>query len=110
MGDPKPVRIRPAADADLDAALDYLAERRQASVAALLDEFERAVEQLGDFPQTGSTRIGEWVQIPLLRSLPLDRFPYLLLYFERDDHVDIVRFLHTSRDIPAVLQEESLDK
>ncbi|MGY8526072.1 hypothetical protein L0937_12675 [Paracidovorax citrulli] len=47
-------------------------------------------------------------EIPAVRSLSLDRFPYLLFYIERDDYVDVVRFLHTSRDIPAVLLQESL--
>ena len=108
MGDKTPVRIRPVADADLEEALDYLAGERPASVAALLDEFERAVERLGQFPRAGSTRIGELAEIPALRTLPLDRFPYLLLYLERDDYVDVVRLLHTSRDILAVLLQESL--
>lgn len=100
-----PVRIRPAADADLDVAIAiaYLREKRPQSAGDLLDAFEQAIALLQEFPKTGSPRMGQWLNLPALRSLPLDGFPYLVFYVERDHHVEIVRLLHTSRDLPAIL-------
>lgn len=43
------------------------------------------------------------LNIPGLRFWPLTRFPYLVFYVERDDHIDIWRVLHEQRDIPAWL-------
>ena len=35
----------------------------------------------------------------------LARYPYLVFYVERDDHIDIWRILPTRRDIPAWMNE-----
>lgn len=102
----KPVHIRPAADADLDNAIAYLLVQRPSSAAELLDCFEKAVEQLGRFPQSGSPRLGQWINLPALRSMVLRGFPFLLFYIERDDHLEVVRLLHASRDLPAILADD----
>jgi toxin ParE1/3/4 len=33
----------------------------------------------------------------------VQRYPYLVFYVERDDHIDVWRVLHGQRDIPAWL-------
>lgn len=43
---------------------------------------------------------------PGLRFWQVKRFPYLIFYVEREDHVDVWRVLHGQRDIPAWLQIE----
>jgi toxin ParE1/3/4 len=40
-----------------------------------------------------------------LRCWPIDRYPYLVFYVERDDHVDVWRVLHQQRDIPMWINE-----
>ena len=40
-----------------------------------------------------------------LRSWPVRGFPYLVFYAERGDRIDILRLLHTARDIPESLRE-----
>lgn len=42
-----------------------------------------------------------------LRSRSIARFPFLIFYMERDDHIDVWRVLHAQRDIPARLSPES---
>jgi hypothetical protein len=37
-------------------------------------------------------------------------FPYTLFYFERDDHLDVVRLLHQRQDIPMLLSDETPDE
>lgn len=43
--------------------------------------------------------------MPGLRLLPLRRYPFLIFYFERDDHIDVWRILHAERDIPVWLRD-----
>ena len=38
-----------------------------------------------------------------LRFWPLNSFSYLVLYVEREDHVDVLKVLHAQRNIPAWL-------
>jgi toxin ParE1/3/4 len=45
------------------------------------------------------------LNLPGLRSWPLTRYPYLVFYVERSDHVDVWRVLHGQRDIPGWMQE-----
>jgi plasmid stabilization system protein ParE len=33
------------------------------------------------------------------------RYPYLVFYIERPDHIDVWRVLHGQRDVPAWMQE-----
>jgi toxin ParE1/3/4 len=42
---------------------------------------------------------------PDLRCWPLARFPYLVVYVEHADHIDVWRLLHTRRDIPRTLAD-----
>jgi toxin ParE1/3/4 len=48
---------------------------------------------------------GHELGIPGLRSWPLKRFPQLIFYIERADHIDVWRVLHGERDIPAWMHE-----
>lgn len=41
------------------------------------------------------------LQIDELRFWPVNGFPYLIFYVERDDRIEIWRVLHAQRDIPA---------
>ncbi|MDG0026140.1 hypothetical protein [Trinickia sp. Y13] len=46
------------------------------------------------------------LDIPGLRSWPLKRYPHLIFYVTRTDHVDVWRVIDGSRDIPAWLNDE----
>lgn len=39
--------------------------------------------------------------LPGLRSWPLRRYPHLIFYLDRDDHVEIWRVINGMRDIPG---------
>jgi toxin ParE1/3/4 len=45
------------------------------------------------------------LNLPGLRSWPLTRFPHLVFYVERPEHIDVWRVLHGRRDIPVWMQE-----
>lgn len=73
----------------------------------LIDALQGAYSLLGRHPATGSSRYAHELDVPGLRTWPLNRSPYLVFYVERDDHVDFWRVLHTRRDIPALMQESA---
>ncbi|HMW22644.1 MAG TPA: type II toxin-antitoxin system RelE/ParE family toxin [Burkholderiaceae bacterium] len=104
--DAKPVVPREQASWDVDAAIDhYLDEGAEAAALGLIDELEHAYAHIGRQPGAGSPRYAHEVNLPGLRFWPLTRFPYLVFYVERADHIDVWRVLHVRRDIPAWLHE-----
>lgn len=99
----KPMVRSGPADADIQAALEfYLAEAAHAA-DAFVAALEKAVAQVERQPGIGSPRYGHELGIPMLRHWGLSRFPCLLFYIEHDDHLDLIRVVHMSRDIPPSL-------
>jgi toxin ParE1/3/4 len=49
-------------------------------------------------------RYAHELDLPGLRSWALSRYPYLVFYVERPDHVDVWRVLNSQRDLPAWMQ------
>lgn len=103
----KPVILRTRADRDTQEAVDYyLCEASETVALAFVDALERAFQHIDSHPASSSTRYAHELDLPGLRSWPVKRYPYLLFYVERDDHIDVWRVLHDQRDIPAWLREE----
>jgi toxin ParE1/3/4 len=75
----------------------------------LVDAVEQAFAHLSRHPGTGSPRYAHELNLPGLRFWRLTRFPHLVFYVERDDHVDVWRVLHGERDMAAWLQEPDTD-
>jgi toxin ParE1/3/4 len=72
----------------------------------LIDALEQAYTHISRHPASGSPRYAHELNLPGLRSWPLTRYPYLVIYVERADHIDVWRALHGHRDIPAWMQEQ----
>lgn len=104
----KPVILRDLAARDVDEAVAYFLEEASVQVAMrFIDALERAYTHVGQHPASGSGRPAQELDLPGVRSWPLDRFPYVVFYVEREDHVDVWRILHGRRDVPAWLREPS---
>lgn len=104
----KPVVARAAAERDVDDAIAYYLEQDAGQAAlGLIDALEQAYGHIGRNPASGSPRYAHDLNLPGLRSWPLGRFPYVVFYVERDDHVDVWRVLHAQSDIPAWMSSES---
>ena len=102
----KPVVPREQANQDVDDAVAYYLEEGAASVALdFIDALEQAYTHIGRHPGTGSPRYGHELNLAGLRSWTLSRYPYLVFYIERPDHIDVWRVLHGQRDIPAWMQD-----
>lgn len=100
-----PLRVRPAADRDLDAALAFLLrEGAPGAALQLLEEFEAALARIAGRPAIGSPRYAHL--LPALRFWKLRRHEYLVFYVIQPDVIDVLRILHAKRDIPAALGED----
>ena len=102
----KPVIGRDLAGRDVDAAIVfYLSEGSEQAALAFIVALEAAYDHISRYPAAGSPRYAHEVDLPGLRCWPLKRYPHLVFYVEREDHIDVWRVLHGQRDVPAWLQE-----
>lgn len=92
------------ADADIENAVAHYVEEGSPDAAVrLVDAFVSATALLAEHPSIGSSRFAVETGIAELRSLALQRFPFVVFYSDDPDAVRIHRVLHASRDIPAEL-------
>ena len=99
--------LRPLAEEDLvertryyrDQGGDELGERFFDTAIASL----RALERM---PSIGSPRVGELCDIPGLRSYRIEGFPTGWFYLVRAEHLDVVRLLAFTQDLPAIVIDE----
>ena len=61
-----------------------------------------ALKPLQRMPGMGSPRLGQLCEIPGLRSWQVTGFPLQWLYFETENHLDVVRLLGDRQDIAAI--------
>ena len=102
----KRVVPREQAHRDVEEAIDYyLSEAGEKVALGFVEALERAYRHIALHPATGSTHYAHELDIRRLRSWPLKRYPWLVFYIERDDHVDVWRLLNASRDIPSWMRE-----
>lgn len=101
----KPVVPRERARQDVEEAIDHDVREAGEQVAVrFVDGLEQAFAAIGRHPASGSPRHAHDLNLPGLRSRFVKRFPYLVFYIEREDHIDVWRVLHAMRDIPAWMQ------
>ncbi len=102
----KPVVPRALASRDVDQAIEhYLDEGGERIGLGFIDALEKAYRHIARHPASGSPRYAQELDLPGLRVWPLKRYPHLVFYVERDDHIDVWRVLHSQRDLPAWMGE-----
>jgi toxin ParE1/3/4 len=82
-----------------------LGEDAAHAALGFIDALERAYSHIGRHPATGSPRYAHELNLPGLRAWPLNRYPHLVFYVERPDHIDVWRVLHGQRDVPTWMSE-----
>jgi len=103
---PKPVVLRGLAHRDVEEAIDYYRKEAGAAIAMrFVTALEATTRAIASHPAAGSPRYAHDLNLPGLRTRLLRRFPHLVFYVERDDHIDLWRVLHAKRDIPAWMHE-----
>ena len=101
---------RTLALSDIEQAIrHYLEQEVPTAALGFVDAVEHAYAHISKHPGTGSPRYAHELGIPELRSRPLSKYPYLVFYVERPDHIDVWRVLHMKRDIPVWMITEAPD-
>ena len=101
-----PVIPRELANRDVDAAVDhYLSDGADQAALGFIEALEQAYAHIGRHPASGSPRYAHDLNLPGLRFWPLPRYPHLVFYIDRTDHIEVWRVLHGQRDIPAWMHE-----
>jgi toxin ParE1/3/4 len=72
----------------------------------LVNATNAALDQIELEPGVGSPTLGKLLGIPGFRTWRVAKFPLLWCYFERGDHLDVVRLLGESQNLAAILGDE----
>jgi toxin ParE1/3/4 len=88
------LRFSLEAEQDINDIYDYLEERNPDAAARIVREMRDLCDRLSRLPGMGRRREE---LAPGLRSMPSDR--YLIFYRETNGGIEIVRILHSSRNL-----------
>jgi len=100
----KPAVLRPQALRDQQGEVRYYRKEGGNRVAVrVVKATNAALDQIELDPGIGSPTLANRLAIPGLRTWRATKFPLLWCYFERGDHLDVVRLLGERQDIAAVL-------
>jgi plasmid stabilization system protein ParE len=92
----KPVRPTAEAEEEIRSAIRWYSDERPELGQQLWEESQRVVELISKRPAIGNIvrrlRVGG-----VVRRMPLRRFPYFIIYRERDDYIEMVAFAHMRR-------------
>jgi toxin ParE1/3/4 len=103
----KPALLRPQARRDRQLEVQHYRNEAGSKVALrFVAASNAALDQIELEPGIGSPVLGKILDIPGLRTWRLTRLPSLWFYFERGDHLDVVRLLGERQDVAAVLAGE----
>jgi toxin ParE1/3/4 len=103
-----PARLRPLAQHDLIERARYYEEQAGRAVAErFVDAAIRTLRAIEQMAAAGSPRIGELCSIPGLRARAVAAFGCGWYYLVQPDHVDVVRLLADSQDLPSILDDVS---
>jgi toxin ParE1/3/4 len=97
--------LRPRAREDRRTELRHYREEAGERVSLrLVDAMREALEALSRHPAMGSPLLGRALGVEGLRTWRVIGFPLTFWYFERPDHVDVVRLVGQRQD-PAGLSD-----
>jgi toxin ParE1/3/4 len=93
---------RPQASEDIAGIWDHIADDNLAAADRWLDRLDKQLRLLATQPLIGRARdeLAEGI-----RSFPMDR--YVVFYMPIDDGIDVVRVLHSARDIDALFDDSA---
>ena len=92
--------------ADVRGQARFLATAASREIATrFIDAFEAVLERLQQFPRQGTPWPTGNPELQGIRRLLMTTFRIWIFYRETPTHIEIVRVLHGSRDLPALLDE-----
>ena len=106
----KPAVLRPQAVRDLKVEVRYYRKEAGTKVAAkLVKATNAALDQIELDAGIGSPVLGKALGIPGMKTWRVGKFPLLWIFFERLDHLDVVRLLGERQDVAAFLGCDFID-
>jgi toxin ParE1/3/4 len=100
----KPARLRPRAARDREIELDHYRKEAGTDVAVgLVRVSGSALDVLELEPCIGSPSLGRSLGVAGMRTSRIEGFPLHWIYFERPDHLDVVRLLGDRQELAAFL-------
>lgn len=103
----KPAHLRPQALRDQQGEVRYYRQEGGTRLALKVAKATNAaLDQIEREPGMGSPALGKLLGITALRTWRVAKFPLLWCYFERGDHLDVVRLLGERQDIAAIVGDE----
>ena len=94
---------RPQAERDIEECFVYIAEDNLDAGVVFLVAVEDSLEQLARFPLLGKTRTFQNKQFQNIRMWKVKGYEnYLVFYVVSEDTIQVIRVLHSSRDIEAL--------
>ena len=104
----KPARVRPQARLDRLAEVRYYRQEAGSAIAErLVRASAQALDQIEQQPGMGSPTLGKSLDMEGLRTWRIKGFPLIWFYFERADHLEVVRLLGERQDVVALLMQSS---
>jgi plasmid stabilization system protein ParE len=101
------VRVFPAADRDIDAHIAFISRERPEAALRFLDAVATTFDHIARMPGMGSARNYRNPRLAGLRMIPVSGFEtFLIFYIFTTRTVDIVRVLHTARNIGKIFAEQ----
>ncbi len=97
---PRTVKISASAAEDLKDVWDYVAQYNENSAVKLIKEIKNTFILLRDNPLVGREQNQFLVG---LRSFVVKS--YFIFYLPSDDGIDVLRVLHSSRDIESIFED-----
>lgn len=101
------IHQRAQARGDLVEAVAYLAERSEQAARRFRAQAEATFGRLAASPGIGTSYQPEDPAYAGLRYFPIAKFPkYLVFYRPAANGIEVIRVLHGSRDIAAILEDD----
>lgn len=95
----------PPAERDIEEAFVYLALEDLEVGERFISAVEKSLERLSEFPFVGTVKEYKNQKLQNLRMWRMAEFEkYLVFYLVSENTVDIIRVLHSSRDIAGELE------
>lgn len=94
---------RPQAERDIEECFVYIAEENLDKGVYFLVAVEDSIEQLGEFPFLGKNKSFKNPQFQNIRIWQVKGYEkYLIFYLVEDSTIEIIRLLHSSRNIDDI--------
>jgi toxin ParE1/3/4 len=95
---------RPRAERDLEECFVFIGEQNLDAALDFLTMAEETFLQLAKFPRIGKSRPVKSRVFPNVRQFPIKGFDkHLIFYRPIDDGIEVIRVLHSARDIEQIL-------